>query len=136
MINKEDIYIPYEDEGKIKFLSTLQQYEIKNMNHNKNQLHKYYLLVSENSNQLYQQHHIRVFKKEWIQQLLSESISKRISILSSIFSHENDYIQNTYKLDESNAFVQYFIKQCEKNVSSCKTKFITFAQIQKIIQMN
>jgi hypothetical protein len=132
ILNKEDIYLPYLENGMIRYLSVFTD---KNANQTNLKNTNVFILAGSNQDSI-SKNQLRLFKSSFVEKIKQISSSKRRSLIRDILSHPDIYENETEEISTENPFISYMKNINEKYGAEKRSLiFISETQMYKISQM-
>lgn len=132
LLNKDDIYIPYVENGSIRYLSVFTD---KNANQ-ANLRNTQFFILAGNDQESISQKKLRVLKSDFVEKIKKVSSPERRSLLQEFLSNPEIYEKLTESVSEEDPLVSYMKEMNQKHGKEKSSLiFISEKQMQKITQM-
>jgi hypothetical protein len=133
LIPKEDILFPYEENGKLMFISffTPSNQSISNQDF---QLSNVFIISGDSTKTIFEEKKVRILKSSFVETIQKMNMIGKQSILKDIITNIDNYYEVTE--DTNGEFASLLKNRCEmQNIETCKLIFVSEQQMIKISQM-
>ncbi len=132
ILNKEDIYIPYMDNGALRYLSVFTDKNANQITIRNTQI----FVLAGTSQESISEKKVRLLKSSFVEKIQKVSSSDRRIFIREILSNPEIYENETEEVGDENPFISYMKEMNQKHGKEKSSHiFISEKQMQKISQM-
>ncbi len=132
LINKDDIYIPYFENGSIRYLSVFTDKNANSTNLRNTQV----FILAGMSQEMISEKKLRILKSSFVEKIKKVSSTDRRSLLKELLSNPEIYEMESEEVSEENPLTHYMNEMNQKHgKEKVSLIFISEKQMQKITTM-
>lgn len=134
MIHKNNILIPYSQNGRVYYISLFNMQD--GIEWNKNvKINQSFIIIGESSKNIFNHKSLRVLKESVYKEWKMKDGSDKIQYLMDILINKENYTESTELIDENkNSDVIHYLKE-KCNEKSCRQIFISEYQFRKLVNI-
>jgi hypothetical protein len=133
LIPKEDILFPYEENGKLMFMSlfTPSNQMVSNQDF---QISNVFIVSGDSTKTIFEEKKVRRLKSSFVEAIQKANILGKQKLLKNVITNVDNYYEVTE--DSNEEFLSFFKNRCEmQNIETCKMNFVSEQQMVKISEM-
>jgi hypothetical protein len=133
LIPKEDILFPYEENGKLMFISlfTPSNQMVSNQDF---QISNVFIISGDSTKTIFEDKKVRRLKTTFVEAIRKMNGIGKQRLLKNVITNVDNYYEVTE--DSNEEFLSFFKNRCEmQNIETCKMNFVSEQQMVKISEM-